>query len=90
MRPDAQFVLASPGVVARVLSDPGRAHAVYLEGRGPTAITVELEKGTWRVDWISTRDGTVAGHSEIRRKEGGTMLESPPFQESIAVRLRRQ
>lgn len=90
LRPDARFVLASPGVVARVLSDPGRAHAVYLEGRGPTAMTVDLEKGTWSVDWVATQDGSVVRHSEIRRKEGGTALESPPFQESIAVRFRRQ
>ncbi|MFO1458759.1 MAG: hypothetical protein U1G08_05070 [Verrucomicrobiota bacterium] len=89
LRPDTQFVLASPGVVSRVLSDPGHAHAMYLEGRGPTAITVNLEKGMWKVDWISTHDGRVLGQGEIRRKEGGTVLESPPFEESIAVRLSR-
>ena len=42
LRPDRDFVQHSPGVVARVLSSPGQAYALYLEGRFADQLDAQL------------------------------------------------
>jgi hypothetical protein len=59
LQPDPLLVQRAPGVVTRVLSAPGKAYAVYVQGRGPTTLTVDLPRGRWLVEWLSIEDGKV-------------------------------
>ncbi len=57
LNPDCTLVQRAPGVVTRVLSDPGKAYAMYVQGRSPTTLTVNLPAGRWSVSWSSVEDG---------------------------------
>lgn len=90
LRPDPALVTHSPGVVTRALSQPGAAHALYLQGRGPTTLTLALAAGTWLVEWISIEDGTVVQPATIRSDGTPVVLASPSFGDAIALRCFRQ
>ena len=57
LQPDDTFVLRAPGVVVRVLSNPGAAYGLYVQGRSLTTLTVKLPAGRWAVTWSSVEDG---------------------------------
>ena len=87
LRPDPNFVRRSPGVVVRVLSDPGHAYAVYGQGRGPTSLAVALPAGRWLAEWIATEDGRTLKSSRLTATADGGSLASPEFKDDIAVRI---
>lgn len=89
LQPDPLLVGRSPGVVVRSLSHSGRAHAIYLEGRGPTTLSLHLAKGRWSADWISVTDGSVLKRETISSNGRVTDLTSPDFTDAIAIRLKR-
>src|SRR5215467_8649148 len=90
MRPDREVVQHAAGVSARVLSNPGREYAVYLDGNGPAELSLDLPKGRYAVEWISPATGQVL-HGESVRPSGGTgALVSPKFTDGVALRLARQ
>jgi hypothetical protein len=89
MRPDPGAVREQPGVVVRVLSSPGEAYGVYLEGR-QGAVALRLPEGAWSVEWISTSDGAVIQKDRLAPHEGGPKWLVPPkFDGSIALRVKR-
>ena len=53
MRLDQQSVVNAPGVVPRALSWPGHTYAIYLDGSGPTSISLRLPPGDYSGDWIN-------------------------------------
>ena len=59
LHPDTDFVKSSPGVVTRVLSHPGQAYAVYMEGRFPTELTLALPAGKWQIEWLNPTGGSL-------------------------------
>ncbi|HMV48579.1 MAG TPA: hypothetical protein PKA34_17260 [Blastocatellia bacterium] len=90
MRPDPNVVLASPGTVTRALSAPGKAYAIYLEGRAPAKLSLDVPRGKWRAEWINPLDGAVL-HSETRIHNGGALnLTLEKFDSAVALRLVKQ
>lgn len=91
LQPDPVFVCRAPGVVARVLSAPGESYALYLQGRAPTNLRVNLPVGAWTVEWISVEDG--AGLKQeivaVASAAVSTVLDSPDFEDAVALRIRR-
>lgn len=78
----------APGVETFVLSDPGKAHTIYVQGRGPTTRVLHLAEGTWSAEWISVEDGRVLQRSTIEARAGrASELPSPRFAEAAAVRI---
>lgn len=91
LNPDPLLVVRAPGVVTHVLSQPGKAHAIYVQGRSPTTITMNLAEGTWTAEWISVEDGRVLQRDTIVAKAGeASALASPRFADAAAVRILRQ
>lgn len=91
MNPNPMLVKRAPGVVPRVLSArDGLAHALYLQGRAPTALELNLAPGNWSVEWISVDDGTVLKQESIRSGNAATVLNSPAFDDAIALRVERE
>ena len=90
LRPDPDVVLASPGVVARVLGAPGTEYALYLEGRSPTELTFDLPAGHWRAEWIDPTDTRTIKTDEQQHEGGPLRLASPAFSESLALRITRK
>ena len=89
LRPDCDLVESSPGVVTRVLSSPGREYALYMEGRSPTDLSLDLPAGRWRAEWMNPVDGTVLQRVRLEHDGGLRRLTSPSFTESIALRIAR-
>lgn len=59
LRPDTEVVIASPGRVARALSQPGRTYLVYLEGNGAGRVELQLPSSDveWKAVWIDATTG---------------------------------
>ncbi|MBL9134414.1 MAG: hypothetical protein JNK85_01035 [Verrucomicrobiales bacterium] len=87
LQPDPLLVQRAPGAVVRALSHPGRAHALYVEGRGPTTLTLKLSKGRWVAEWISVTDGSVLKQEIMVSRGRGVELTGPDCSDGVAVRL---
>lgn len=91
MRPDCTLTVRAPGVAVWALSDPGHAHAIYAEGRGPTTLRLNLAPGRWITEWFAVADGTPLSRAEIEvRAAEPAEVPSPPFAEAATLALRRQ
>lgn len=90
IRPDRDVVKHAAGVSARVLSNPGQEYAIYLDGNGPTELTLELSKAHYAAEWIDPRTGAVLHTESFGHSGGAKMLASPKFTDGIALRLVHQ
>jgi hypothetical protein len=89
LRPDTRTVKHSAGAAARVLSSPGKEYAIYLDGNGPTDLTLELPAGNYSCEWVNVATGEIAQLEKFAHKGGEKVLQSPAFQNGIALRMRR-
>ncbi len=89
MKPDKTVVkkLEPKGPRATVLADPGRQYAVYVVGRGPATVTVELPAEMYKAEWVNTLSGAVEKPEFFRHDGGLRELKSPPFAEDAALRI---
>jgi hypothetical protein len=89
MAPDSTVVKHAPGVYAYVLSAPARQYAMYFDGSGPVALTLDLPAGEYAGGWIDTETGRVEKGQPIQHRGGLLTLQTPAFQDGIALRLNR-
>jgi hypothetical protein len=91
LEPNALLVARAPGVVPRVLSArDGKAHAIYLQGRAPTTLQLNLAEGRWTAEWISVEDGAVLKRELVNAHTTTTELRSPDFTDAVALHLVRE
>ncbi len=89
LTPDYQTVKKSPGVVCRVLSEPGRQYALYIQGRAPCTLEMDIPTGYYRCEWINPVTGRVSGRTEFNQFKRIRTLKSPIFKDAIALRISR-
>jgi hypothetical protein len=89
MHPDAGAVTSAPGAVPRVLAFEGHAYAIYLDGAGPTHLVLRLPAGAWNAQWIDVVSGAVTKRETVRSAGNDQDLDSPPFEDGIALRIER-
>jgi hypothetical protein len=89
LRPDTRTVKHTAGATARVLSNPGKQYAIYLDGSGPTELTLELPRGQYSCEWVNVKTGTIEQLESFIHEAGNKVLASPAFQNGIALRLKR-
>jgi len=87
--PDTHVVKHAAGVYARALSSPGKVYAIYLDGYGNTALTLDLPAGKYAAEWINVENGNVQRTEDFRHAGGEKVLQSPAFGNGIALRLDR-
>lgn len=91
------------GAAARILAAPGRAYVLYLHhgrersGGGakyavdPTPqsarLSLDLPAGSYRAEWIDTKNGKVAKRENFSHRGGPRTLASPQYNEDIALRV---
>ncbi|HVN03493.1 MAG TPA: hypothetical protein VMT86_03685 [Bryobacteraceae bacterium] len=85
--PDRNVVEHASGVYARVLSSPGRIYGMYLDGGGPTEVTLNLPSGNYLAEWIDVSTGDIVRRERFLQAGGRKMLQSPRFRDGIALRL---
>jgi len=82
--------LKSPGPpTARALAEVGQAYAVHVNGGPQTQIALELPAGNYQAEWVNTASGEVDRREEFSHVGGTRPLDSPPYAEDIALRLKR-
>jgi hypothetical protein len=89
LRPDAHTVKRAAGATARVLSNPGKEYAIYLNGNGPSDLTLELPPGSYSSEWVNIATGKSEQWEKFAHKGGAKVLQTPAFQNGIALRLKR-
>jgi len=89
LRPDTRTVEHAAGATARVLSDAGKQYAIYLDGKGPTGVTLNLPPGDYSSDWVNVVTGKIEQFERFTHKGGAKTLQSPAFQNGIALRLKK-
>jgi hypothetical protein len=75
---------------AWALVEPGRAYAIYVVGRGPAELTLELPSGTFRAEWINTLAGSTDREESFAHDGGPRRLQSPDFAQDIALRVKAE
>ncbi len=90
MKPDDSVVKSKlpKGVTARVLCEPGRAYAGYVNGNDLAELALQLLAGTYRVEWVNTKTGQVE-EVELLKSEGSPVtLPVPKYVDDVALRIR--
>jgi hypothetical protein len=92
MKPDNSVIRTGLPANGRAwaLVEPGRAYAVCLVGRGTAELSVELPAGAFRAEWINTLDGSVAKKERFRHDGGIRRLQSPNFDQDIALSIKAE
>ncbi|MGB6883120.1 MAG: hypothetical protein WBE10_03635 [Candidatus Acidiferrum sp.] len=89
LRPDTHTVKHAAGAMARALSNPGKEYAIYLDGNGPTDLTLELPPGSYSSEWVNVATGKSVQWENFTHKGGDKVLQAPSFQNGIVLRLKR-
>jgi hypothetical protein len=89
MKPDYEVVVQAPGATARALSEKGRQYAIYLKNGTICDLKLNLPKGSYSAEWISTLNGNVAKSEKIKTRGGHLILTSPSYSEDIALKIVR-
>ena len=87
MSPDCCLVKHAGGVVTHTLSSPAGEYATYVDGRGPTDITLNLPSGGYEMSWVDVTTGQSLGSSALQGG-GDRLVKSPAFRNGIALRVR--
>jgi len=72
------------------LSSAKGEYAIYLDGNGPTDLSLNLPGGRFETWWVDLRTGAVEARRTFGHKGGPIFMQSPPFQEGIAMRISRR
>jgi hypothetical protein len=89
LAPDSHTVKHAAGVYARALSTPAGEYAMYFDGTGPSAITMELPAGDYSGEWIDIGTGSATPLNRFRHSGGEKLIQTPEFRTGIALRLTR-
>jgi hypothetical protein len=87
--PDLHTVKHAASVGAHVLSDPGHVYAMYLDGRGPTNVILDLPKGDYSSEWMNIGTGGIEKAEKFHHAGGDKTVSTPNFENGIALRLNR-
>jgi hypothetical protein len=87
MKPDKSTSLLSEDNLIRVLSEPGRQYAIYIEKGCPEKIKFNLPAGNYKSEWVSTGDGKVIKTEQLTHSGGDLILSCPEFREDIALKI---
>ena len=90
MRPDYAVVKHAGGVVPHALSSAKGEYAIYLDGSGPTELSVNLPAGDYVVAWVDVVSGENKEAGRFRHSGGEKKVSSPEFKNGIALRISRR
>lgn len=90
MKPDHSAVLHAEGVIVHVLTNGDGTYAAYLDGNGPTQLTVKLPPAVYRMQWLDPATGTKTKAAPLRSTGAKLAIASPDFPDGIALLLTRE
>jgi hypothetical protein len=72
-----------------VLAETGKAYAVYVKDGRSVELPLDLPKGSYKAEWVSTKTGEVTKTETFSHAGGNRALSSPSYTEDIALRVKR-
>ncbi|RPI03418.1 MAG: hypothetical protein EHM72_01505 [Calditrichaeota bacterium] len=90
LHPDHTTLLHTPELFPHLLSIPGDEYAGYFQGRWPSRITWRLPQGSYELKWLNAKNGDVVQMQHLSSDGGISEVETPPFEEEIALDMRRK
>lgn len=90
MAPDFETVKRAGGVVTHLLSSPSGEYAMYVDGEGPSEITMKLPGGRYSATWIDVISGDKKDAGSFQHAGGERILTSPQFKNGIALRITKR
>jgi hypothetical protein len=84
------FTGISSGMHLYALADPGKSYALYLSGvttPQPVALTANLPRGKYLIEWYNPRTGAVEATQQIKAKAKPSRIVSPVFEDDLALRI---
>lgn len=72
----------------QLLAEPGRQYAVYL--KGATAVSIDLPKGAYRIQWTDVVDGSESSISTLSHQGGDARLNVPEEMSEVALKITRE
>ena len=86
---DHHTVKHATGVYPRVLSTTGGEYAIYLDGNGPSSLTLDLPVGDYSGTWIDVESGGTTPLT-FHHAGGKKTIDTPLFHNGLALRLSRK
>ena len=77
------------GVTEHALSTPFGNYAIYLDGRGPSNLTLLLPAGTYKTEWLNPQTGSLTIGKKFSSDGKEMTISTPAFENGIALRLGR-
>ena len=90
MSPDFDTVQHAGGVRTHMLSDHSGEYAIYVDGDGPTEITLKLPPGEYSGNWLDVSTGDKKDLRRFKHPGGEKNLDTPIFKNGIAIRLSKR
>lgn len=90
MSPDFDTVQHAGGVRTHMLSDHSGEYAMYVDGDGPTEITLKLPPGEYSGNWLDVSTGDKKDLRRFKHPGGEKNLDTPIFKNGIAIRLSKR
>ena len=89
MKPDPHVVMGPlpKGVTVRVLSEPGKAYAIYVRGKQMADLKLDLPAGSYRAEWVNPLTGGRLAASVFQKSAGPTVLHCPSGLSDAALRI---
>jgi hypothetical protein len=87
MHPDYAVVAHAEGATAHALSSPSGIVAIYLDGKGPSRLTLRLPPGNYRGEWLNVVTGATTPMTSLKRTSAESTLDAPQFDSGIALRI---
>lgn len=89
MRPDSSVVVHADAAVARTLSDPQGNCAIYLDGHGPSRLTLHLPPASYTAAWLDPETGKLTRDEATLTvgNRGDFTITTPEFENGIALTL---
>lgn len=89
MRPDNAVIAGGipQGTTARALTQRGHAYAIYINGDGVSAISLDLPPGAYQAQWVNTKNGNIEKTETFEHTAQTRTLAAPPYHDDIALRV---
>ncbi len=89
LAPDPHTVVHAAGSVPHALSSRNGVYAIYLDGDGPSRLTLKLPVGSYRGEWLDVVTGARTSLKPFKSDGSEQTLDTPAFTNGIALRLAR-
>jgi Putative collagen-binding domain of a collagenase len=91
MAPDMKLIarVTPREASVRVLSDPGRAYAIYGHGAKKLELALELPHGKFKAQWLNPRTGNIDKSEQLESTARPIHIASPDYEEDVAWSIRR-